>query len=275
MLVANGAVAKQLADAEVETCYRVHEQPSPEALAQTLPVLEGLGLVGGRAAERLVAGEPSAIRGVLAQAHGTPNEELVNAVLLRAMQRADYRPQNLGHYALGADAYCHFTSPIRRYPDLMVHRALKAQLGEAVQPRVAHAQIEQLPQICRTSSDAERVAEAAERDSQKLKMAELYAAHEGEAFSGVVSGVASFGVFVRLDGTGAEGRIERRDLGFERFSYDDARMTLTGEETGGAWTLGRRVAVRVDSCDPSRGYIDLLLADGSEKQGPNLVLGIR
>ena len=282
MLLANEAVAAELSAEEVESCYRVHEQPSPDDLAATIPTLQELGLVAGQQqAERIVAGDPFAIRAVLEQAAGTPAEELANALLLRAMKQAVYLPHNSGHYALGARAYCHFTSPIRRYPDLMVHRALKRragmpEAGAAMPDRRAQVQQENaLPQICRSSSEAERVAERAERDSTKVKMAELYGKHLGEAFAGTVSGVGTFGLFVRLDGTTAEGRVMRRDLGFERYHFDEGRMELVGEESGTRWGLGRKLAVRVEGTDPLRGWIDLALADGTEPQGPNLLVGIR
>ena len=282
MLLANEAVAAELAAEDTETCYRVHEQPSPDDLAATIPTLQELGLVTGQAqAERIVAGDPFAIRAVLEQAAGTPSAELANALLLRAMKQAIYLPHNDGHYALGARAYCHFTSPIRRYPDLMVHRALKRragmqEAGAAMPDRRAQVQQENaLPQICRSSSVAERVAERAERDSTKVKMAELYGKHLGEAFSGTVSGVGSFGLYVRLDDTTAEGRVMRRDLGYERFHFDEGRMELVGEESGNRWGLGRRMAVRVEGVDAMRGWIDLVPADGTEPQGPKLLVGIR
>jgi ribonuclease R len=163
----------------------------------------------------------------------------------------------------------------------MVHRALKRragmqEAGAAMPDRRAQVQQENaLPQICRSSSVAERVAERAERDSTKVKMAELYGKHVGEAFSGTVSGVGSFGLYVRLDDTTAEGRVMRRDLGYERFHFDEGRMELVGEESGNRWGLGRRMAVRVEGVDAMRGWIDLAPADGTEPQGPTLLVGIR
>ena len=187
---------------------------------------------------------------------------MANALLLRAQRRAVYLPANEGHYALGAPAYCHFTSPIRRYPDVLVHRALKALLAGRIEGREMRAQASALPQLCRTCSERERAADGASRASQKVKMAELFSECVGERFSGVVSGCASFGVFVTLDETFAEGLVPVRSLGDEWFTYDEARMTLTGEEAGEVWRLGRRVAVEVVDTDVARGQIDLALVRG-------------
>ena len=259
MLVANECVATMLAERDAPAAYRVHERPSPDDLRATLQPLRELGLVDADAAAGLMAGDPFAIRDILERAHGTDAAPMANALLLRAQKRAVYLPHNEGHYALGASGYCHFTSPIRRYPDVLVHRALKALLAGKPDGREMRAQAAALPQLCRTCSERERAADAAARASQKVKMAELYADRVGERFSGVVSGCASFGLFVTLDDTYADGLVPARGLGHEWFAYDEARMTLTGEATGEVWGLGRRVVVEVTGVNVARGQIDFAL----------------
>lgn len=262
MLLANESVATMLSDADLPAAYRVHERPAPDDLKRALPIARELGLADSALAERLVAGEPAAVQKVLERSEDTSTEVPVTALLLRAQKRAIYLPHNEGHYALGAPAYCHFTSPIRRYPDVMVHRALKDLLDHKQESKEAHQRTRLLPQICRSCSEGERVADAAARDSQKAKMAELYLQHKGESFSGVVVGCERYGLFVELDESCAEGLLPVRALGDEWFSYDEARLSLTGEESGTTWRLGQRVAVTVAGADPRRGQIDFVLAHG-------------
>ena len=260
MLMANEAVAKMLADVDMPAAYRVHERPAPESLAETLPVLHELRLLQPGEAERLVAGNPFVVQDVLARAKGTSGEYLASALLLRAQKRAIYLPHNDGHYALGAKAYCHFTSPIRRYPDVVVHRAIKARLAGKVDSPEQKAVAKALPQLCRTCSERERVADAASRDSQKIKMAQLFSERIGERYSGVVVGCERYGLFVMLDDTCAEGLLPTRALGEEWFTYDETRQALVGESSGRTYRLGQRVAVEVTGTNPTRGQIDFALA---------------
>ena len=259
MLLANECVAARLAEREAPAAYRVHERPLPEDLRATLQPLRELGLLDAETTSGLLAGDPFALQRVLALARGTDGEQLANALLLRAQRRAVYLPANEGHYALGAAAYCHFTSPIRRYPDVLVHRALGALIDGRIDGREMRAQAQALPQLCRTCSERERAADAASRASQKIKMAELFSSRVGERLSGVITGCERFGLFVTLDETCAEGLVPVRALGDEWFTYDEARMALTGEESGEVWGLGRRVCVEVTGTNVPRGQIDFAL----------------
>ena len=274
MLLANECVAAWLARRDLVAAYRVHEQPSPDHLHAAATILVELGIIDRVQALAIAAGEQEAMRAALADAEGTPASELVNALLLRAMQRAVYRSQNMGHYALGAQAYCHFTSPIRRYPDLMVHRVLKFALArERLGAKGAHTRACALtgtgassfssmaPQLCRACSERERVADAAARASQKVEVARFYANRLGERFAGTVSWVDALGAFVRIDETQAEGLIHMRDLGDEWFDLDERTLTLTGSATGRRIRPGDRVIVEIRATDELRGHLDLALVE--------------
>ena len=272
MLLANECVAEFLADRDLVSAYRVHEDPSPDSLASAAKTLTELGAVEGGLAAGIMLGDPRAINAVVEDAAGTAFAPQVNALLLRAQQRAVYKSHNEGHYALGARAYCHFTSPIRRYPDLIVHRVLKVALAkhelgkkEALvrAPRLTGKGPQALeaicPQLCRQASDNERAADAAANASQKVKVAQLYASRIGERDTGTVSWISDLGAFVRLDATVAEGLVRMNALGAEWWDFDDVRLALTGESTGTRVGLGYRVVVEVASVNVLRGHLDLKL----------------
>lgn len=272
MLLANECVAEFLADRDLVSAYRVHEDPSPDSLASAAKTLTELGAVEGGLAAGIMLGDPRAISAAVEDAAGTAFAPQVNALLLRAQQRAVYKSHNEGHYALGARAYCHFTSPIRRYPDLIAHRVLKVALAKhelgkkealARAPRLTGKGPQALeaicPQLCRQASDNERAADAAANASQKVKVAQLYASRIGERDTGTVSWISDLGAFVRLDATGAEGLVRMNALGAEWWDFDDVRLTLTGESTGTRVGLGCRVVVEVASVNVLRGHLDLKL----------------
>ena len=272
MLLANECVAEFLADRDLVSAYRVHEDPSPDSLASAAKTLTELGAVEGGLAAGIMLGDPRAINAAVEDAADTAFAPQVNALLLRAQQRAVYKSHNEDHYALGARAYCHFTSPIRRYPDLIAHRVLKVALAKhelgkkealARAPRLTGKGPQALeaicPQLCRQASDNERAADAAANASQKVKVAQLYAGRIGERDTGTVSWISDLGAFVRLDATGAEGLIRMNALGTEWWDFDDVRLTLTGDSTGTKVGLGCRVVVEVASVNVLRGHLDLKL----------------
>ena len=272
MLLANECVAEFLADRDQVSAYRVHEDPSPDSLASAAKTLTELGAVEGGLAAGIMLGDPRAINAAVEDAAGTAFAPQVNALLLRAQQRAVYKSHNEGHYALGARAYCHFTSPIRRYPDLITHRVLKVALAKhELGKKEAAARALRLtgkgsqaleaicPQLCRQASDNERAADAAANASQKVKVAQLYAGRIGERDTGTVSWISDLGAFVRLDATGAEGLVRMNALGAEWWDFDDVRLTLMGDSTGTKVGLGCRVVVEVASVNVLRGHLDLKL----------------
>ena len=272
MLLANECVAEFLADRDLVSAYRVHEDPSPDSLASAAKTLTELGAVEGGLAAGIMLGDPRAINAAVEDAAGTAFAPQVNALLLRAQRRAVYKSHNEGHYALGARAYCHFTSPIRRYPDLVAHRVLKVALAKhELGKKEAAARALRLtgkgpqaleaicPQLCRQASDNERAADAAANASQKVKIAQLYAGRIGERDAGTVSWISDLGAFVRLDATGVEGLIRMNALGNEWWDFDDVRLALTGDSTGTKVGLGCRVVVEVASVNVLRGHLDLKL----------------
>lgn len=259
MLMANECVASVLSEHDVQTAYRVHEQPMAENLEECVQVLRELDVMSAEDAALVSLGDPHATQRVLDDVRGTGSAYLTNALLLRAQSRAIYLPHNDGHYALGAKAYCHFTSPIRRYPDVLVHRALKWYLA-GVSETKEQLQIQNtLSQLCRTSSERERNADAAARLSQRIKEAELYAGRIGERYSAMVVGCERYGLFVMLDDTCVEGILPVRALGNEWYVYDEKRMRLIGESTGKTWNVGKRVAVVVAEVDVPKGRIEFSL----------------
>lgn len=262
MIWANEVVAEHLSRAKFPCVYRVHEAPDLEGLAQLVPIFEEFPWFGKIDPVGFFTGSQHALQQVVSASRGRAEGELVSSLVLRSMKRAVYREKNCGHYGLASATYCHFTSPIRRYPDLMVHRMLKAELFG--RPERFDQMTTNLGWICEHSSGMEREADDAQRESEELKLAEYLQRFVGQSFSAIVSGVSQGGLYARLENT-AEGFISVRTLGDDYFSFDAARYTLTGEETGARYRLGQRIAVVLFAVDPRVPQIDLRLAQGSRR----------
>ena len=262
MIWANEVVAEHLSRAKFPCAYRVHEAPDLEGLAQLVPIFEEFPWFEGVDPVGFFMGDQRALQAAVSASRGRAEGELVSSLVLRSMKRAVYREKNCGHYGLASATYCHFTSPIRRYPDLMVHRMLKAELFG--RPEKFDQMTTNLGWICEHSSGMEREADDAQRESEELKLAEYLQQFVGQSFSAIVSGVSQGGLYARLENT-AEGFIPVRTLGDDYFSFDAARYTLTGEETGARYRLGQRIAVVLFAVDPRVPQIDLRLAQGSRR----------
>ena len=229
MLLANECVAEWLADRDIEACYRVHEDPSPDSLHGAAVALAQLGIIDDRRAAGIALGSPDELQAAVDAAAGTANAPLVNTLLLRSMQRALYKPRNEGHFA----------------PRLIGK-------GRESLPRI-------LSQICRACSDAERAADAASHATQKIKIAQYYEERLGERYAGTISWVSSMGLFVRLDLTQVEGLVSIKSLGNEWFEFDEDALTLTGADTGTRYELGQRVIIEVSRVNTTRGHLDFKL----------------
>lgn len=254
MVLANVAAAETLIAKKVPLLFRVHEEPSPEkldALRETAQA-SGYTLAKGQVLKT------AHLNRLLNDAAGSDEAELINMSTLRSMTQAYYAPQNLGHFGLALGRYAHFTSPIRRYADLIVHRALITAHGwgkDGLRPE----DYETLDATGEHISDTERRSMVAERDTTDRYMAAYLSERVGNEFTGRISGIARFGVFVKLDETGADGLIPMRSIGREYFHYDAAAGTLMGSDTGMMISLGQRVTVRLAEAAPVTGGIALEL----------------
>lgn len=261
MIAANEAVAEELEERDLPALYRTHGAPGRERLEELRDHLESLGIELEGDLDEL---PPVALQKVLAAVEGRPEEPFVSSLVLRSMQRAIYQPEPRGHYALGTRHYTHFTSPIRRYPDLLVHRQLKASLmgdagaaGEARETRLA----ERLPAIGTRTSFTERRAEQAERMILQWKMVRLLADRVGETFGGRITGVQPFGFFVQLDNYFVDGLVAIRTLEDDYYVYDEARHQLVGERNQRVFRLADAVQVTLTGVDRRRRGLDLRISD--------------
>ena len=256
MIFANEAVATYLYTNDFPCAYRDHERPSSDSLSALVPVFQEFKWFKSDMTEELSAGNPHMIAHILDVVKGRIEEQMITMMLLRAMMRAVYSPENEGHYGLGLKAYCHFTSPIRRYPDLIVHRMLKSALE--FKQKGMKGQVAALSFLCEHSSEMERNAEAASFDSQKQKMVEYMEPRIGESFDAVISGVVSYGLYVRL-GNCVEGLVPVRTLGSEYFVFNEARHELRGSETNQTYRLGMPVHVKLVSADVALSRLDFAM----------------
>lgn len=248
MVLANVAAAQALEQRHAPCLYRVHDQPDAaklEALREFLATL-GVSLPAG---PRL---RPGDLNRVLGAVQGKPVARLVNETVLRSQSQAVYSPDNLGHFGLALARYAHFTSPIRRYPDLVVHRALIAAYGLG-EGGLHDADKSRFAEFGEHLSMCERRAVAAERSAMDRYVAAYMAAHVGATFPGRVTGVTRFGLFATLDGTGADGLVPIRSLGQEFFRHDEGRQVLVGERTGETWGLGDRLRLKLMEADIATG----------------------
>ena len=250
MLAANETVARYLHGLHKPAVYRVHEKPTGDKVERLRAMLAPFGLDVG-------AADHFALQKVLREVEGKPEEPAVNAVVLRSMMKARYDPENLGHFGLAAEYYCHFTSPIRRYPDLMVHRVLTALLAGELHGSAEGKLRRAAEKAAVQSSQRELAAQSAEREIEKFYMAEFMADHIGESFPAAVSGVTRYGLFVTLP-FGVEGMVPVESLSGFEYDYDENRMMLSGR--GGVYTFGMSLEVVCVSADPGTGQIDFRLA---------------
>ena len=252
MIAANECVATHVYFMTLPFIYRVHEVPKEEKLRSYLSFV---GSLGYQVPGDLKDTSPKTVQKIIKYLEDKPEFKILSSLLLRSMQKAVYRPENLGHYGLASQCYTHFTSPIRRYPDTTVHRLLRIYLFERhLDMGTVRKWEEKLVYISEHSSDRERASVDCEREVEDMKMAEYMEGHIGEEFEGMISTVTSFGMFVELDNL-IEGLVPLRDMK-DFFHYDEEHMTLTGERSHVKYTIGERVLVRVVRASKEEKIID-------------------
>lgn len=257
MLVANQIVAERLHWMEVPSLYRVHEEPSGEKLTNLRLFLSAVGY----RMKKSKSLHPKVFQEIVRYFAGRPEEYVVDTLVLRSLKLAKYSHENTGHFGLAFDFYTHFTAPIRRYPDLVVHRILKSTVDGGLTQELIGELEKDMPEIADHCSEQERVADNAERESEKLKKAEFMVDKIGLEFDGIISGVASFGMFVMLENT-VEGLVPVAHLFDDYYEYVSTKYALIGENTHKRYRIGDRVRVRVVDVKPDKGQVDFMLAEG-------------
>ncbi|GAB4072864.1 ribonuclease R [Barrientosiimonas marina] len=258
MLAANETIAEHFHWMGVPFLHRIHEEPDESKLQHFFDFIAGLGYTVKGTANEI---HPAALQKVIEEVKGKPEEMIISKLMLRSMQQAKYDPQSIGHFGLAADFYTHFTSPIRRYPDLTVHRLIRTYLinKQMGQKTISHWQ-DRMPEIAKHSSEKERTAVDAERETDDLKKTEFMQDKIGEEYTGVISSITSFGLFVELENT-IEGLVHVSYLTDDYYHYDDRNHAMIGERTGNMYKIGEEVDVRVAKVDTDERVIDFELVE--------------
>ncbi len=255
MLIANETVAQDFFWQEVPFVYRTHDTPDPEKIKKLSLFINNFGYSLRIGQEDI---HPKELQKLLEKIEDTPEEPLISRLTLRSMKQAKYTTDNTGHFGLASQYYCHFTSPIRRYPDLQIHRIIKETLrGKMTEKRVSHYE-KILPEVAAQSSERERRAEEAERETDKLKKVEYMSEHIGEVFEGVVSSVTSWGMYVELPNT-IEGMVHVTNLRDDYYHYNESTHELVGESSGKCYKLGQKLEIVVADTDLYMRTIDFVL----------------
>jgi ribonuclease R len=258
MLVANETVAQHLVDQDVPTLYRIHEEPDPQKVAEFEEFIGTLGYGLGAGPEDV---QPKHFQKLVERMRGTPEEKPIAFLMLRTMQKARYDENNLGHFGLAAKSYTHFTSPIRRYPDLIVHRMLRESRGDPMTQDRRDELTDDMPEIARHTSERERRADDAERELVQWKKVRFMADKVGDEFAGYVTGVSAFGLYIELIEHFVEGMVHVSTMADDYYRFVEKSHLLKGENTGRVYRLGDRVAVQVIKVDMERRQVDLGLSE--------------
>lgn len=257
MLIANETVAQHFYWMELPFLYRTHEKPDPEKVMKLSAFIRNFGYQIKLTGEEI---HPKELQKLLDKISDTEEETLISRLTLRSMKRAKYTVECEGHFGLACRYYCHFTSPIRRYPDLQIHRIIKEQLrGRLKENRIEHYE-QRLPEVAKHSSKMERRAEEAERETDKLKKAEYMADRIGSIYEGVISGITQWGIYVELPNT-VEGLVHVSSLPGDYFFYDENAYEMVGETTGRTYKLGERVSVQVRDVDCFARTVDFVICE--------------
>ena len=264
MLLANETVAQHFYWLEAPFVYRTHDNPDPEKVMKLATFINNFGyFIKVKSGDNEI--HPKEIQKLLGKIEGTPQEALISRLTLRSMKKAQYTVDCTGHFGLACQYYCHFTSPIRRYPDLQIHRIIKEQLrGRLLEKRIEHYQ-EILPQVAKHSSEMERRADEAERETEKLKKVQYMEDKIGQIFDGVISGITAWGIYVELPDT-VEGMIHVSRLAGDYYYYSEESYEMIGRDTGRCFKLGQRIRIMVDGVDYLQKSIDFVLAPESEEE---------
>ncbi len=265
MIAANEAVARHLTEKEFPTLYRVHEGPDRDALETLAPFLLSLGYRLPLSKQKVT---PLEIQKLLTACQGKPEERVINRVLLRSMKQALYQPENIGHFGLASSCYTHFTSPIRRYPDLIVHRMLdRTMRGDKLKPNEKEDLLRYLQEAGKHTSERERHAMDAERKMVDLKKAQFMMGKIGEEFTGFVNSLANFGFFVELDEYFIEGLVKLASLTDDDYDYYEKEYVIKGRRKGKKFRLGDNVRVKVARINAFRSEIDFELVPSTGTKG--------
>jgi len=262
MLICNETVAEHFFWADSPFVYRIHEEPDTEKIEAFSELVSNLGY----RLKGINKVHPKALQDLLNRIKGTKEEMIISTIMLRSLQKARYSHQNAGHFGLAAKYYCHFTSPIRRYPDLIIHRIMKEYLKGRLNESREEYYNKNLQEISRHCSERERAAEEAERETVELKKVEFMKDREGDIFEGIISNVTSFGLFVALENT-VEGLVSMSSLEDDFYIYDDKRYCLIGERTKKMYRIGDKVYVRLAKADVAGRRIDFVIVGPSGAEG--------